>query len=326
MLKKYVYDVDKNELYEDEDNSITPSDYVEPTFYDQFEFHEYHQRFVDEVFLLCIKSRDKIIGYCYLGSRGNILKAPYSSPFALIHLKENFKISDACLFVEGIKKFANKKDFSNVYFTLPPEIYNAELVSTLSASLFSEGFKVKSIEINNYFDLTKYSDLETHLKQSPNKVRNSLKRALKNELKFEEIEIEDFELAYDVIKVNREQMGYPLKISIQQMQDLINMDSLTVRSFLVRQKEKPIAAAIIFDVTEETSQIVYWGDILEYRNERAMGLLTLEIFNTYKKLGKKYLDIGPSSEDGVINVGLADYKKSIGCNTNIKVVFEYEVN
>lgn len=324
MLRNYVYDIDKNEMCEADANSIILSDYVEPTFYDQFEFHEYHQRFVDEVFLLCIKSRDKIIGYCYLGSRENILKAPYSSPFALIHLKENFKVSDACLFVEGIKKFANKKDFYNVYFTLPPEIYNAELVSTLSASLFSEGFKVKSIEINNYFDLTKYSDLETHLKQSPHKVRKNYKRALKNELKFEEVEIEDFELAYDVIKVNREQMGYPLKISIHQMQDLINMDSLKVRSFVVRQQEKPIAAAIIFDVTKETSQVIYWGDILEYRNERPMDLLTLQIFDTYKKLGKKYLDIGPSSEDGVINVGLADFKKSIGCDTNIKAVFVYE--
>lgn len=325
MIKNYTYDIDKNEICEDEANVIIVSDYVLPTFYDQFEFHNYHQRFADGVFRLCIKSRDKVIGYCYLGSREDVLKVPYSSPFALIHLKENFKISDACLFVEGIKKFANEKKFRKVCFTLPPEIYGDELVNTLSASFFSQGFKVKSIEINNYFDLTKYIDLETHLKQSPHKVRKNYKRALKNELKFEQIEIQDFEIAYDVIRINREQMGYPLKISIQQMQDLINMDSLMVRSFVVRKDEKPVAAALIFDVTEQTSQVVYWGDIPEYRNERPMDLLTLQIFNVYKKLGKKYLDIGPSSEDGVINTGLADFKKSIGCNTNTKAVFEYGV-
>lgn len=325
MIKNHIYDIDKNELYEDESNTIIVSDYISPTFYDQFEFHDYHQKFVDEVFCLCVKSKNKIIGYCYLGYREGVLKAPYSSPFALIHLKEDFKINDSCAFVEGIKFFAIKKDLKKVYFTLPPGIYGDELINTLIASFFSQGFKVKSIELNNYFDLTKYVDVKTYLEESPHKVRKNYKRALKNELVFEHIEIDNFETAYDVIKINREQMGYPLKISKLQMQDLINMDSLMVRAYIVKRYENPIAAALIFDVTEGVSQVVYWGDIPEYRNERAMDLLTSEIFNIYKKLGKKYLDIGPSSEDGVINTGLADFKRSIGCNTNTKIVFEYEV-
>ncbi|WP_443659369.1 hypothetical protein [Clostridium algidicarnis] len=325
MIKDYIFDVDKNELYNEETCSLSISDFIHPNFYDKFEFHDYHQKFTDEVVRLAVRSNDKFIGYCYFGIKDNECKAPYSAPFSLIHLKKSFKINDACLFINGIKNFAVKKGIKNIKFTLPPEIYGFELVSVLSATFFSEGFKVKSIELNNSFDLSNYEGIEMYLKESPHKVRKNYRKALKNELEFEQIEIYDFEKAYDVIKINREQMGYPLKISKKQMEDLVNINILGIRSFIVKKSEEPIAAALIFDVTEEVSQVVYWGDIIEYRNERPMDLLTTEIFNVYKKLGKKYLDIGPSSEDGTINGGLAEFKKSIGCNSNIKIVFEYEI-
>lgn len=325
MVIDCILDIDKNELFVKESVNINVLGFFKPTFYDQPKFHEYHQKFSDEVFRLIIQSNNKFIGYCYLGGKNGVLTAPYSSPFALLYLKENFKIRDACVFIDGIKSFAVHKDFKIINFTLPPEMYENELINTLVAAFFSQGFKAKSIELNNYFDLDKIVDMETYLKRSTHKVRKNYKNALKNELVFKQIEIEDFEKAYDVIKINREQMGYPLKISKQQMQDLINMETLVVRAFIIEKQEKPIAAALIFDVTEEISQVVYWGDILEYRAERAMDLLTSNIFIFYKKLKKKYLDIGPSSEYGIINEGLADFKKSIGCNTNVKITFEYTI-
>lgn len=325
MIKLYIYDIDNDALENLEIENIVLSNYIEPTFYDKLDFHEYHKKFVDEVFILGIKSNKKIIGYCYFGSRENLLKAPYSSPFSLIYLKENFNFKDASLFIKGTKKFACEKNYNEIHLTFPPDIYSPELVNVLNSSLFSEGFKISSIEVNNYFDLTNYIDLKAHLKYSPRKVRKNYKRSLENKLIFEELKKTDFKTAYDVIKTNREQMGYPLKILFNQMEDLINMDSSLIRSFVVKKNGKAVAAAIIFDVTNEISQVVYWGDIVEYRNERPMDLLTVQIFDTYKKLEKKHLDIGTSSEEGVINLGLADFKKSIGCNSSIKMVFKYIV-
>jgi len=58
---------------------------------------------------------------------------------------------------------------------------------------------------------------------------------------------------------------------------------------------------------------------------RPMGLLPIKLVEYYKQLGKRYLDIGPSSENGIINLGLADFKKSIGCRNNIKMCFKYDL-
>lgn len=325
MIIDYIFDIDEKYICRDLTESVDVSEFLSPHFYDTNSFHLYHQRFADKVVRLFIKSNSKVIGYCYLGFKDNQVKAPYSSPFSLIYLKKSYKVSDACSFIMGVVEFCKINNFDKVLLTLPPEIYGPELISTLSCSAFTNGFKVKSIEINNYFDFKNYIDLETYLKCSVHKVRKNYKRAVENGLEFIQLDMSDIDIAYDVIKINREQMGYPLKISKQQMQSLINMDTLTARAFVVMSKENPIAAAIIFDVTDDISQVVYWGDVPDYRNERAMDLLTAQIFSTYKELGKKYLDIGPSSEDGIINIGLADFKKSIGCSTNTKLVLSYSL-
>lgn len=324
MLIKYVYDLNENKFVNDDSITLSIKNFRTPMYYDYIEFHEYHKKFADEVFQIIVKSNNKFIGYCYLGAKDGVLKAPYSSPFSLIHLKENLRITDACAFVDCIKAFALEKDFNKVVFTLPPDIYDSQLINILITTFFSQGFKVKSIEHNNQFDFQHYESIEAYLKKSAHKVRQNYKKAIKNELKFEQIDISDFKKAYEVIRINRNEMGYPLKISYSQMKDIINMNCIKIRAFVVNKVDEPVAAAIVFDITDEVSQVIYWGDIPEYRNERAMDLLTIEIFNFYNELGKKYLDIGPSSEDGIINPGLAEFKKSIGCGVATKLLFEYD--
>lgn len=323
MIYNYVYDNERLSFELIENINMDIDKFLNPIFYDSIDYHIYHRKYADKLFKLFIKSKDKYIGYCYIGQRGDVLKAPYSSPFSLIYLKKNFKIIDAIYFVEGIKKFAKHLKLNKIQFTLPPEIYSVELINALSSAFFSNGFKVLSIDINNYFDFKLYDNKFNYLEKASHKVRKNYKTALKNNLDFVCIDNIDFYMAYDVIKVNREQMGYPLKIRREQMQDLINMENLNVRCYVVRKDKINIAASIIFDVNEDISQVIYWGDILEYRDERPMELLTTELFALYNQLGKKYLDIGPSSENGIINSGLADFKKSLGCSCNLKITFEY---
>jgi hypothetical protein len=84
-----------------------------------------------------------------------------------------------------------------------------------------------------------------------------------------------------------------------------------------------VAAAQVFHVAEGVAQVIYWGDLKEYSQLRTMNLLSYRIFEYYYKAKEiKLLDIGPSTENGVPNVGLCDFKESIGCSTSPKFCFK----
>jgi len=324
-LEDLYYNINSQQIIYCDNNCIQLNKFINPLFFDTEEFHQYHQKFAEKVYRIFFCNNNKQIAYCYIGLKNGIMKAPYSSPFSMVYVKNKYRINQICSVIKGLIDCAEILKCEKIMFSLPPEIYLPEVINSEWAAFSSNGFKVEKIDINNYFNLLKFQDKELFLKKSIHSLRQNYNIALKNNLIFTEIPIEKFKLAYDVIKINRKEMGYPLKISENQMNDLIHMKELTCRCFGVKKEDNFIAAAIVFDVTKDISQVIYWGDIDKYRKIRPMNMLTVNIFEFYRNLGKKYLDIGPSSENGVINNGLADFKKSIGCDNNIKITFKYEL-
>jgi len=49
--------------------------------------------------------------------------------------------------------------------------------------------------------------------------------------------------------------------------------------------------------------------------------LSYKIFEYFKGIGYQTVDIGPSSERGVVNFGLSEFKESIGCDKHLKINF-----
>jgi len=287
-----------------------------------FEFHEYHERFSEAVYHLIFETDKDILGHCYIGKKGKIASLPYSAPFSLLYPRKKWKLEDIIQCLEGLILFCKYLEFSKIYITLPPDIYYPSLVNTLSSCLFSKCFKVFSVDLNQYYSLENFDTVELYLSSVERMVRRNYNKAIKNDLKFVKIDKNRFEEAYNVIQINREEMGYPLKIPKNQMKNIINLEHLKSSFFLVKKKDTAIASAIVFDVTNEVSQVIYWGDNPSYRVLRPMALLSTHLFDYFKNQGKKYLDIGPSSDKGIISPGLFEFKESLNCKSTIKLTFE----
>lgn len=324
-MDNLIYNMDTKEIESDigEIREFDLSKYIEPMFYDREEFHIYHSKFAESVFKVIFKKGKKYIAYFYGGIRNNIFTIPYSAPFSMIYTKDKCKISSLCEIVKSIIEVGKYLRVKSIKITLPPEIYNKECINSIYSALNNNKFRVKTIDLNNYFDLNEYSNLEKYLLSVDRKTRQNYNRGIVNGLKFTKIENNDFNISYDVIKRSKEELNYPLKISEQQMKDIINMDSSNVDCFIVKKDEENIAAAIAFKVTNKISQVIYVGDIIKYRNLRPTELLYIGLIRFFKEQGNEYIDFGPSGEDGIINIGLADYKNSMGCNNISKFSFEY---
>lgn len=297
--------INKNEII----NHLENSDIL----YDKLEFHELHEKNVEKVYEINFIKKDNVVGRIYLGIKENKGYIPYSSPFSNVILKEGYKLEILDSVIKGLIELKKELKLKNLNITLPPIIYDTWAEEKISMFL-KNNFQIKYVDINNYFDLTK------PLVQDRS-VRKDYNIALKNHLILEKTTLKE---AYEVIKQNRKERGYPLKMSLEHLEEMEKIFINRIRSYIIKKDEKKLASTIIFKVSSKIYQVIYWGNLEKYRNEKPMAYLAKELIEIFSKEGIEILDIGPSSEFGEINQGLYQFKKNIGCKSCMKYSLEYK--
>ena len=86
----------------------------------------------------------------------------------------------------------------------------------------------------------------------------------------------------------------------------------------VMDNDKLIAAAISVRVSKEILYNFYHADEFTYRSSSPMVMLIKEIYEYCQRNKIQILDLGISTKNGLINQGLFNFKKSLGCSVTEK--------
>lgn len=258
------------------------------------------------------------------GESGKTWNAPFSSPFSTIaELQAYIKIDYYYEFIDKIIEVAKSRDIQSISIMLPPDIYGTEQNAKTENALLGNGYQLEYQELNYSFNLNEIEP-NNYKKIIHRNARKNLNIATKKglSLKFCKSE-EDKILAYQIIKANRSNKGYYLAMSEEEVlstSNIINNDF-----FLVETNGKAIAAAIIFHVANNIVQVIYWGDLPGVSEFKPINFLAFELIKYYKAKGMSHIDIGPSSLKGEPNMGLCDFKESIGCEVTSKHRFKVQL-
>jgi len=267
------------------------------------------------------KYRLGIIG----GVSDSCFYSPFSAPFGgFSFVEENVTILQIEQAVIELKKMLSIRAINLIKISLPPLCYNPNFVSKQIIAFRNCGLYESSIELNFFFQTRNFTDNYTSLLWR--NARKNLNKAMLNGLFFlTDSSLAFKERSYHIIRKNREQKGYPLRMTWERVcktVSLINSDFFIVQNSLGAD----IAAAMVFYVNQKIVQVVYWGDLPNYSSLRAMNFLAFKVFEFYKNTGIEIVDIGPSTEYGVPNYGLCEFKESIGCDLITKSVYRGEIN
>jgi hypothetical protein len=256
------------------------------------------------------------------GVKNGTIYAPFSAPFSFIrYSSEYLKYSHVHSFFSSLKNSFLNSDIQRLKITLPPSIYNESIISKISHSLGDLGFKLSYRDLNSHINLDEFE-----ISSLPSSTKKAIRQSHKYECDFFKVDsIDDKKRAFDIIKENRGSKGYPLRMSWEQVLDTMNSVA-QAHVFIALVDGEAVASAFVFEVKKDIAQVVYWGatDIGEKKN--VMYFLPFQVINYFKELGFRFLDIGPSSEFGMVSHGLNDYKQLIGCNTSIKETWIIEKN
>ena len=253
-----------------------------------------------------------------VGEREPQLYCPYSAPFSIFESNKEERLEHYEQFVQELKDFALKKG-KKLRIVLPPSIYGS-VVSKMFTSFMRANARLIYTDLNYHYPLYKFAHYCDFLERS---ARKNFHNSEKVGFKFFKLNADidcDVERAYHVIKQNRQERGFPLRMTLQNVlatRKIINADF-----FVMSYEGIDVAAAQVFHVAKDMAQVIYWGDLPQYSHLRTMNFFTYKVFEYYSQTSIQVLDIGPSTEDGVPNYGLCEFKENIGCEITLKHTIE----
>lgn len=255
------------------------------------------------------------------GIRNNSLQSPFSSPYGgFVFLRDNVKFEYFDKAVLALIDWANSKCLTSINITLPPTLYHESFISKQTNVLFRSRFEIKKVEMNYALNLLEFE--ENYISKIWRNARRNLKIAISSNLLFKRcISLEEKKTAYNIITLNRKFRGFPLKMSWKEIEETSNIVPIDF-FMLSNSKHQCIASAIAFHVSNNVVQIIYWGDLHEFARLKTMNYLAYKIFEFYKQQGVKVVDLGPATENSIPNLGLCDFKESIGCDITMKYSFK----
>lgn len=307
-----LYEIDAYEYSKLIENTDTP-------IYNKTDFLELNKSRVDRIHYLLGKDKRNRLTLA-IGEIDGEWKAPFSAPFSnIIPLRKDITLENLYDFISQLVEYVRKQNGKRIDLYFPANIYDEHLNSRVMNALLGCGFSIQYEDVNYSFDLENI-DVETYDLFINSKARNKLRIALKSGITFIKCENNsEIEEAYDVIAENRASKGYPLRMSKELLLETLSV--VNHDCFLVKINGESIASAVVYRITSNVAQVIYWGDKPGFTEYKPINFLAYRLIEYYKNLEFMILDVGISTDKGVPNFGLCNFKESIGCNPSSKFRF-----
>lgn len=254
-----------------------------------------------------------------LGESNGVLRSPFSAPFGGFLEKGTHGLERMEKAVDALADYAKERSL-RLQITLQPMVYDETRLS-MWVNVMMRKMQLHHTDLNYHFDISRMPNYSSVINRSARKLLNQALRQNFCLRKLDSGNRDDVARAYNVISSNRKERGFPLRMTFEQVWQTVSR-VVTAGFFVLEHEGCDVAAAQIFHVADGIAQVVYWGDIRQYAKLRPMNYLAYSLFGYYADNGLRILDIGPSTEDGIPNYGLCEFKESIGCSVTMKYSFE----
>lgn len=254
-----------------------------------------------------------------LGESNGVLRSPFSAPFGGFLEKGTHGLERMEKAVDALADYAKERSL-RLQITLQPMVYDETRLS-MWVNVMMRKMQLHHTDLNYHFDISRMPNYSSVINRSARKLLNQALRQNFCLRKLDSGNRDDVARAYNVISCNRKERGFPLRMTFEQVWQTVSQ-VITADFFVLEHEGCDVAAAQIFHVADGIAQVVYWGDIRQYAKSRPMNYLAYSLFGHYAGNGLRILDIGPSTEDGIPNYGLCEFKESIGCSVTMKYCFE----
>ena len=179
-------------------------------------------------------------------------------------------------------------------------------------------FRVINTELNQHL-VVEEKDFQEIIRKNE---RKKLNQCIKNEYTFKILSKSALKEVYDLVAKTRTRKGYPVSMTIGDLERAIKSMPDKYILFGLFDKEKLIATSVSIRVSKDILYNFYHADEFSYRTTSPLVMLVQEIYKYCQQNRIKILDLGISSQNGEKNAGLFTFKENLGCISSNKNTYQ----
>jgi hypothetical protein len=242
--------------------------------------------------------------------KNKIAFSPLRATFGGIEFSESLSEMALNDFLVQVLHFLTTKDVSEIIINSYPEKYLSEQQKhILENCLLKLNFQIKFTEYNYEIDVTDKSFLEIII--SP-RAKQLLKISIKNNFIFRKEINPNFSIIHAFIAQSRIRKNRPMTMSLEQLTEHFQKFPDNFHVFSVYDINTLIAVGVTIKINQDILYTFYLADNQQYLKYSPTIYLLSGIYEYCQQENVKLLDLGIATDKGILNEGLARFKRSLG--------------
>ena len=239
-----------------------------------------------------------------------------ASPFGGFLTDREIKKVDVHACLNEMYAWSTSREITAAVIRMFPHEYYPQFASLITEAVLESGFNILYEDIAQYvaIKVDGSMDLGTHKRR---RLRNSGMLGFQ----FRTLAANALDSCYDLFVQSRTSKGYPITMSLDALREMFALFPDEYLLFGLFDEERVIAASVAIKVSDEILYCFYIGDDLEYRTQSPVTTLVSGIYEFCQGNNFSTLDLGLSTDKGIINQGLYNFKKSFGALESPKLTF-----
>jgi hypothetical protein len=247
----------------------------------------------------------------------------YSAPFGGPDLvRDDPTVAELLGLVDGALAALRSAGVHTVRIRARPPVYSAA-EPVLEYLLLHRAFTVEHCDLNQHVDVTRVRGEDDALALLNRKRARDVRADLQLPYALVDARTEsDLATIHAILEANRAAHGRPPWLPLDYLCRVLAVFPDRVHPQLLLHGGRPVAAAVVYRVLDDVDLLVAWGDAPAHGLQRSpMNVLAHLLVLRSSETGARLLDLGPSSEkDGRPNLGLAQFKRSVGATPGTRKV------
>ena len=242
--------------------------------------------------------------------------SPLKAPFGSIEITGPYSNSLIHELLSDLTGQLQKEKISSLTITMPPDGYDFETGFLIAKALQNHGFHLSYQDLN--FHLEVNSEFKKHLHRSE---RWKLNKSIRAGYEIQKVDKPDWDITFNLLNESRERKGFRLSMDQKSLEETFLKFPDRYQLFAVLKEKEIVAIGITLKINKEILYVFYTADLLNHRKLSPVVLLHSGIYQYCQAERIQLLDLGTSSLKGLVNSGVANFKRNLGGIASLKNTF-----